>query len=155
AGFAVSFATTRSLQRAIAALYGSMPRPARLGREVFSAEVARILAERDSLVLDADVLRRLDRIDCLVLVGDLLSARAFALGAVHSSADFDELEARAALTALFDPDRPLERQTRGSLELSPWRLAKGSAPEALEERARALTKHGALVLALERAGRVV
>src|SRR5262249_14413343 len=35
AGFAVSFATSRSLQRAVAALYGSLPRPAHLGRDVF------------------------------------------------------------------------------------------------------------------------
>jgi cation-transporting P-type ATPase I len=155
AGFAVSFATTRSLQRAIAALYGSMPRPARLGREVFSAEIARILASRDSVVLDATVLRRLDRIDCLVLEGDLLSAQAFALGDIHVSADFDETEARTAIASLFDPDRPLERQARGPLELCPWRLAKGSAPDDLEDRARPLIKQGALVLALERAGRVV
>ena len=43
AGFAVSFATSRSLQRAIAALYGSLPRPARIGRDVFSSEIGRIL----------------------------------------------------------------------------------------------------------------
>src|SRR5262249_8927110 len=83
AGFAVSFGTTRGVQRAMAALYGSLPRPARLGRDAFTAELSRILATRDSFVLDPAALRRLDRIDCLVLQGDIASAKAFSLGDVH------------------------------------------------------------------------
>jgi cation-transporting ATPase I len=72
-GFALSFLTTRSFQRASAALFGALPRPARLGREVFSARLAVALAARGVLVLDRRVLRRLDRIDCLVLHGELLA----------------------------------------------------------------------------------
>jgi cation-transporting ATPase I len=155
AGFAVSFATTGSLQRAIAALYGSLPRPARLGRDLFSAEIAGILAGRDTVVLESDVLRRLDRVDCLVLEGDLVSAKAFALSSVHGRSGFDDGVARAALAELFDPDQPLVRQSSGAFHLGPWKLAHAGAPPELEETARSLARQGALVLALEREGEVV
>ncbi|HEX7670530.1 MAG TPA: HAD-IC family P-type ATPase, partial [Polyangiaceae bacterium] len=152
AGFAVSFATSRSLQRAIAALYGSLPRPARIGRDVFSSEIGRILSARDALVLAPEVLRKLDRIDCLVLQGDLVSAKAFALGSVHARTDEDGNAARAVLPDLFDADQPLERASRGDFHLGPWKLAHTALPDELEEKARTLSKAGALVLALERGG---
>jgi cation-transporting ATPase I len=155
AGFAVSFATTRSLQRAIAALYGSLPRPARLGRDVFSAELSRILAARDTLVLDAGALRRLDRIDTLVLQGDLVSANAFALGPMHCLPGVEEGPLRAALEELFNPDNPLSRQSANGFHLGPWKLSPTTADAALEETARSLARSGALVLSLERHGEVV
>ena len=155
AGFAVSFATTRSLQRAIAALYGSLPRPARLGRDVFSAEVGRILAGRDAVVLAPEVLRRLDRIDCVVLAGDLVAAKAFALGDVQVADGVDAALVKAALAELFDPDRPLNEQLRGDLRLGPFRLARSEAPRELAEAAAALSARGTLVLALEQAGRMI
>ena len=155
AGFAVSFATTRSLQRALAALYGSLPRPARLGRDTFSGELSRILATRDTLVLDADSLRRLDRIDCVVLPDDLVSAQAFALGSVHVLPGEGDGEARAALERLFNPDDPLAHQTGDGFSLGPWRLSHATPPAALEETARKLSQGGALVLSLERHGAVV
>jgi cation-transporting ATPase I len=154
AGFAVSFATSRSLQRAIAAIYGSLPRPARLGRDVFCAEMSRILASRDALVRDPEALRRLDRIDCLVLEGDLVSAKAFGLGTVHVLDGVDEATARRALVRLFDADHPLERRSADGFHLGPWRLSHAELPEALEQRSRALARQGALVLALEHDGAV-
>ena len=84
-GFALSFLTTRSFQRATAALFGGLPRPARLGREAFAAELSRSLAERGVLVLDREVLRRLDRVDCLVLHGDLVKRQEFVIGAVSAA----------------------------------------------------------------------
>jgi cation-transporting ATPase I len=155
AGFAVSFGTSRSLQRAIAALYGSLPRPARIGRDIFSSQIGRILAARDTLVLAPEVLRKLDRIDCLVLQGDLVSAKAFALGSVHARSDADAGAARAILPHLFAADQPLERASRGDFHLGPWKLAHTSLPQELEEKARSLSKEGALVLALERGGEVI
>ncbi|HEX3852386.1 MAG TPA: hypothetical protein VHW01_15560, partial [Polyangiaceae bacterium] len=60
-GFAVSFLTTRSVQRAVAALFGGLPTPARLGRDAFAAELGRALARRQTLVIDPEALRKLDR----------------------------------------------------------------------------------------------
>lgn len=155
AGFAVSFATTRSFQRAISAIYGSLPRPARLGRDVFIAEITRILSSRGALVLDAKAMRRLDRIDCLVLEGDLVSAKSFSLGNIHVSKAAQDDQAKDALAKLFDPERPLERQTLNGYGLCPWKLSHATAPVELEQVARSLAEDGALVLALEHDAEVV
>src|SRR5690606_15776186 len=80
--FGVSLLTTRSVQRAVGALFGALPRPARLGREIFSARLSRVLAARRVLVLDSEALRRLDRVDCVVLQGDLLPAPRSRVGRV-------------------------------------------------------------------------
>ena len=154
-GFALSFLTTRSFQRASAALFGGLPRPARLGREVFASRLAQALAARGVLVLDQEVLRRLDRIDCLVLHGELLSRRQFVIGAVLSEDPEDSQQDRQHAEQLFNPKRPLETRTDGLWQLGPWRRSDASAEAALVAHARARSKQGGLVLSLERAGRMV
>jgi len=154
-GFALSFLTTRSFQRASAALFGGLPRPARLGREVFASRLAQALASRGVLVLDQRVLRRLDRIDCLVLHGDLLGRRQFVVGAVLSEDPEDIQEARQHAEQLFNAKRPLELQTDGLWQLGPFGRSDATIDVALREHARVRGKHGGFVLSLERAGRVV
>jgi cation-transporting ATPase I len=154
-GFALSFLTTRSFQRASAALFGGLPRPARLGREVFASRLAQALAARGVLVLDQAVLRRLDRIDCLVLSADLLSRRQFVMGAVLSEDPEDTEQDRQHAERLFNPKRPLELSTDGLWQLGPWRSSDASADAALTRHARARSQKGGLVLSLERAGRMV
>jgi cation-transporting ATPase I len=154
-GFALSFLTTRSFQRATAALFGGLPRPARLGREVFAAELSRSLAERGVLVLDREVLRRLDRIDCLVLHGDLVRRHEFVIGAVSAEDPEENEEARQHAAQLFNAKRPLESQSDGLWRLGPWNLSNATADAALTRHADERGLDGALVLSLERAGRVV
>jgi cation-transporting ATPase I len=154
-GFALSFLTTRSFQRAGAALFGGIPRPARLGRDVFGARLAQALAARGVLVLDREVLRRLDRIDCLVLDDDLLGRREFVLGAVVSDDPEDSQEVRQHAEQLFNPKRPLEVHTDGLWQLGPYRRSDASADPTLVEHALSRSKAGGLVLSLERAGRLV
>lgn len=154
-GFGLSFITTRSFQRATAALFSGLPRPARLGREVFGARLARALAARGVLVLDPHVLRRLDRVDCLVLDDDLLGRREFVLGAVVADDPDDSQEVRQQAELLFNPKRPLEVHTNGFWQLGPFRRSDASAARALTEHALARSRGGGLVLSLERAGRMV
>ena len=154
-GFALSFLTTRSFQRASAALFGGLPRPARLGRDVFGSRLAQALAARGVLVLDQDVLRRLDRIDCLVLDDDLLGRREFVLGAVVSDDPEDSQDVRQRAVALFNPKQPLEVRTDGLWQLGPYRRSDASAEPTLSAHALSRSKAGGLVLSLERAGRLV
>jgi cation-transporting P-type ATPase I len=154
-GFLLSFITTRSLQRAGAAVFGALPRPARLGREVFAARLAQAFAARGVLVLDPSVLRRLDRIDCLVLDDDLLGRREFVLGAVVSEDPEDSREDRQHAEQLFNPKRPLEVRNDGLWQLGPYRRSEASADPALIEHALVRSRSGGLVLSLERAGRMV
>lgn len=154
-GFGLSFLTTRSFQRAGAALFGGLPRPARLGRDVFAARLAQALAARGVLVLDQGVLRRLDRINCLVLDDDLLGLREFVLGAVVAEDPDDSEEVRQRAEQLFNPKRPLEMRAEGLWQLGPYHRSDASADRALTEHALARSKGGGLVLSLERAGRMV
>jgi len=154
-GFALSFLTTRSFQRASAALFGGLPRPARLGREVFASRLAQALAARGVLVLDQRVLRRLDRIDCLVLHGDLLRRRQFVIGAVLSDDPEDVQEARQHVEQLFNAKRPLEVQTDGLWQLGPFGLSDATSDVALREHASTRAQRGGFMLALERASRMV
>jgi cation-transporting ATPase I len=155
AGFAVSFLATRSVQRAVAALFGGLPKPAELGRDVFAAELGRTLARRGVLVLDPAALRRLDRIDCLVLTGDLVARHRWEIRALALSSSADETQVRRRVAELFDPDQPVARRTAEDTVLEPLGARPGEPPAELAEQAALLGGQGGLVLALEQKGVVV
>lgn len=70
--FLVSLAASRSAQSATASLLVGLPKSARLGRETFAAHLGETLAKRGSIALDPGALRRLDRVDCVVIPTPLL-----------------------------------------------------------------------------------
>ena len=72
AAFASSLVTSGDLGAAMAPLVDAAPKAARLGREAFAAELARLVGRRGLLVMDRQALRRLDRVDTLVVDGRLL-----------------------------------------------------------------------------------
>jgi cation-transporting ATPase I len=155
AGFAVSFLATRSVQRAVAALFGGLPKPAELGRDVFAAELGRTLSRRGVLVLDAAALRRLDRIDCLVLTGDLVARHRWEIRALALSSSADEMQVRKRVAELFDPDQPVARRVADDTVLEPLGARPGEPPAELAEQAALLGGQGGLVLALEQKGVVI
>lgn len=128
-GFLFSLLTTRSFQRATAALFGGIPKPARLGRDVFSAEVGRALSQRRVLVLDPEALRRLDRLDCLVLAADVLPKDSYEIRKLFVAAAVDAVSVRENIDALFDADRPLERRVQGERTLGPVALLPARSDE--------------------------
>ncbi|MFP4635816.1 MAG: cation-transporting P-type ATPase, partial [Nitriliruptoraceae bacterium] len=72
AAFASSLVTSGDLGAAMAPLIDAAPKAARLGRDAFAAELARLVGRRGVLVMDRQALRRLDRVDTLVIDGRLL-----------------------------------------------------------------------------------
>jgi cation-transporting P-type ATPase I len=74
ATFAAGVVTTGDLGQALAPVVDALPKAARLGREAFAAALATRLADRGVLVVDRQALRRLDRVDVLVLDGRVLLA---------------------------------------------------------------------------------
>ncbi|MFO7778743.1 MAG: cation-transporting P-type ATPase [Nitriliruptoraceae bacterium] len=72
AAFTSGLVTTGDLGAAMAPLADAAPKAARLGREAFGAELARVLGRRGVLVMDRQSLRRLDRVDTLAIDGRLL-----------------------------------------------------------------------------------
>ncbi|HEV8549355.1 MAG TPA: hypothetical protein VGQ57_10010, partial [Polyangiaceae bacterium] len=146
AGFGVSFLATRSVQRAVAALFGGLPKPAELGRDVFASELGRTLARRGVLVLDPSVLRRLDRIDCLVLPHDLVARHRWEVRALLRLPHVDEASVHALVGELFDPDQPVLRRTRGDVVLEPFGARPLELPTELLGHAQTLGAQGGLVL---------
>jgi cation-transporting ATPase I len=155
AGFGLSFVTTRSFQRAVAALFGGLPRPARIGREVFASQVSRQLGGRGVLVRDPEMLRRLDRLDCLVIQGDLVAGDRFVLGGLFAEDPEEAPAARARIRAMFDSERPLQAAVDGLWVLRPWNTSRASIDIQLQEMGRERLSQGGLVISLERADRVV
>ncbi len=153
-GFAVSFLTTRSFQHAVAALFGALPKPARLGRDVFAADFSRSLAARRVLVLDSDALRRLDRIDCLVVQGDLVARDRFELGDVIVAPGADPSEARRRVAQLFDPENPVGVVRRAGWAVGPPSLLDAALDKDLAIEADELSQRGSLVLGLAHDGRI-
>lgn len=147
-GFAVSFLTTRSVQRAIAALFAGLPQPARLGRETFCAELSRALAARQALVVDAEALRRLDRIDCIVLEGGLVARDRYEVRELLVVSSVDESEMRRALTALLDVERPIEKRTVGEYTFGALGVLGCAVPAELGAGAAELGRRGGLVVGL-------
>ncbi|MEV0052641.1 HAD-IC family P-type ATPase [Saccharopolyspora shandongensis] len=67
AAFLGTLAVTRNLQRAQGFLVAGVPRAAGLGRDAFAAQLGIAVSERHALVRDPRILRRLDRIDTVVI----------------------------------------------------------------------------------------
>jgi cation-transporting ATPase I len=157
--FAVALATTRSLQRATAALYAGLPKAARMGREAFAAQLGRVLVGHGVLTLDPRALRVLDRVDCLVVHQDLLIEGSFQLGEVlvlagtGDGTDVGEVRRRA--WSLFDAERPDRvRRNRG------WALgpldALGVEPPRGQRRATGrLRRRGRTALGLVHKGHLI
>lgn len=155
AGFGLSFLTTRSIQRATAALFGGLPRPARVGRDVFAAELAGQLSGRGIVVLDTLALRRLDRLSTIVLQGDLVARDKFVISGVVTEDPDEAAAARERANEMFRSDELLTARTEGLWTLRPWEQSDANRDIQIEQHVEARLASGSLVLSLERAGRVV
>jgi cation-transporting ATPase I len=114
-----TLAATADLRRAGGAALAATPKAARVGRDAFAAHLGRVLADRDIICLDSGALRRLDRIDTVVvdaaavITGLAAVSRVDVVGEVHPG------EARLRVRELFDPERPTRRVRRGGWSLRP------------------------------------
>lgn len=154
-GFAVSFLTTRSMQRAVAALFGGLPTPARLGRDAFAADLGRALAKRQNLVVDPEALRKLDRIDCLVLQADLVARDRFEIRNLVATSEVDETEARRLFQQLLDVQRPIDIKRSGDFTLAPLGVLDVAVPAELAQHTPGLGARGGLVFGLMQGGALV
>lgn len=153
--FGLSLATTRRLSSATAAAFGALPSPAWLGREVYAAELTRVLARRGTLVLAPDALRRLDRINCLVIEGDLVRQAGFTLGETATLPGTRADVARRKARVLFNPERPLEVRRNKDWTLGPRTALSAENSGEIEQEASKLSERGEIVLALSQKERIV
>jgi cation-transporting ATPase I len=154
-----SYAATRSPRGAADLLMASTPRAARVGREGFATVLGRTLADRGIVPLDASALRRLDRIDTVVLDADvLLDDRASVRRVVTPSGADAGPELEELAQRLVDVRDVTAYRRRGDAEVAPLdevdrdvvRAARGALARGTEIR-----RAGGTPLALRRDGRVV
>lgn len=134
-------------RRAGAMAASTLPKAAVVGREAFAATLGRILARHGVVLTDPEALRRLDRIDTVVLDADVLSTDRVTLGDIIPTVEQDGTGDGLVVAAhsLFRPDAPWERRRGDGFELSPLRtsglpagrraatgLAERPGPDALE-----------------------
>ena len=137
-GFLVGLADTQQLESAITPVLDALPKPARYGRNAFSARISRRLGERDMVILNPDALRRLDRIDCIVVDDNLLIGDQWRLDRVHAPQDLRPVKAYARAETLLDPLHPELTRRDGE-----WTLTPASCVEVDDAWEFALREEGA------------
>jgi calcium-translocating P-type ATPase len=68
----VALSATASPRRAAALALAAVPKAARMGREAFATGLIRLVARRGAVVLDSVALRRLDRVDTIVVDAEVI-----------------------------------------------------------------------------------
>ncbi|GAB2975899.1 cation-translocating P-type ATPase [Streptomyces pseudoechinosporeus] len=165
--------------RSLALLIAGTPRGPRFGREAFASSVARAVSDRGALALRPEAVRRLDRIDTVVLDARVLATGGWTIegvtplngrprdGGPQDVPDDDELHAR--IHELMEPDGPPRRprhgagplppQRQGDWELQPFTGADAApaadVPAEPAALARQWAEEGARVVLVLRAGRPV
>jgi magnesium-transporting ATPase (P-type) len=109
AGFAGASALTATLRKGAGVALSTLPKAGRLGREGFATTFGRVLARRGAVVVEPSALRRMDRLDTVVLDAEALTTGVLMLGdllalpGADGTADaLDELVPR--VHELFDPE---------------------------------------------------
>lgn len=147
--FGIALGVTRNPRRAADLLLTSIPKAANLGREAFASNLDRSLAGHGVIVMDTDALRRLDRVDCVLLEADLLMSGNWViddLAPFHAAAD--PVEATVRARSLFDPRDPKRTTRRGAWTLAPFDADGPTPPPGAKSRARLLGRGGRRVLGL-------
>jgi len=116
--FGAGLAFSGDLAGSAGMLVGGLPRPAGLGREAFAAVVAHALAGRGMVCLDPAALRRLDRVDCLVVASTLVARPGWDGLAAHARAAGLAVEVGAADRDLHATVRAQQRAGRVVLLVS-------------------------------------
>jgi cation-transporting ATPase I len=119
-GFAVVLGLTRDPRRATDLLFVGIPKAATMGREAFAALFDRGLASQGVITMDPAALRRLDRIDTLVLDARVVEGDTWSMADVIVFDDRAELtECTVRARSLFDGRGLLAGRQSGAWLLAP------------------------------------
>jgi cation-transporting ATPase I len=148
----VTFAATLDPRRSAAVALAGMAKPARAGREAFASQLARDLSKRGIVVLDPASLRRLDRVDSVVVEGELLTSGE-EIDRMLLSEGADHVDVHRRLAAQFDADKPGRVVKRGGWSVGP--LAKLDAAASAGAGRLALQLGDAERYGVEHSGEIV
>ncbi|MGW0732440.1 HAD-IC family P-type ATPase [Streptomyces sp. NPDC002851] len=165
-GYGLTGVVTRSHDRALAWMIAGIPRGPWHGLESFAAAVGQAASSRGALVLRPEALRRLDRIDTVVLDARVLATGAWTVGTVLPLAPpgdhpggvpiVDEIHAAIhELVDSADPSQPQERAGWALRPLADGRDAEAALPEEAAATAAEWAEEGMRVLLVVREDRPV
>ncbi|MCC8246127.1 cation-translocating P-type ATPase [Saccharothrix luteola] len=153
------------LRRATALGVASLPKAPSVGQSAFAAQLGRVLASRNALVMERSVLRRLDAVDVLVLDETALGSGRSVLSDLVPLADMGPAnsgpansgpshpaEAVERAFALFDPEDPTAVRRDGDWAIGPIDRLEPQGRKGVREQRR-LAGHAA-VLGLTRGRRL-
>jgi cation-transporting P-type ATPase I len=150
-GTGITLATTRSIPRAAAILAAGVPKAAHYGREGFAAHVGRMLTARGLLPLDSSALRRLDRVNSVVIDGDVLLSdelelsEIVAVGSAKANGAEAGEEAAGRARGLFVGRAPGAVRRRGGWTLAPMDRLGRDVPRGSRRAAARMAKGGVLL----------
>ncbi len=140
---------TRDPRRASDLLLTGIPKAATLGREAFAARLDQALAGHGVITMDPVALRRLDRIDTLVIEAGVVVSEAWDIDQVVPFADAADLtECTVRTRLLFDPTDPKAVRQRRAWSLAPLTAREHALPRGAKNRGRVLGQGGYRVLGL-------
>ena len=157
--FAAVLAASANPRRAANVALCAAPKAGRLGREAFAAQLGRALADRGGVPFDATFLRRLDRVDTVMVEATCLTTGNLIIGTVApigaAPADW-KLDLETHAYRLFHPDRLARTQRGGGWALGPLADVAGpELPRGLKSQIRRASTGAAAVLGLTRRGALV
>jgi magnesium-transporting ATPase (P-type) len=119
--FAVGLPLGGGLRGAANLALASVPKAPWAGRDGFASALGRVLAQRGALVLDPVVLRRLDRVDTVVLDSDVLLTGRLVVGEVAPLPDTGAQPGEVAIRVyeLFRAATPTTTHSRDGWTLAP------------------------------------
>lgn len=142
---------TRNPRRAADLLLTGIPKAATMGREAFAGRLDATLAGHGVIAMDHLALRRLDRVDTLILEADVVRSDAWEIETVAAFADdADLVQCTLRARTLFEPADPTATTRLRSWTLAPLTAGDAELPRGAASRARRLARGGRKVLALWR-----
>lgn len=140
-GFIVGLADTQDFKRAATPLLDALPKPTRFGREGFSTQLGRALAARNIIALDSDALRRLDRINYIIVDDEILYTTEFKIDHVQPLTDIDITEAYHQAQLLFQENDPDVVHEANGWTLAPVARLKMPISTQIAQQADALENY--------------
>nr|MDQ3761717.1 cation-transporting ATPase [Actinomycetota bacterium] len=149
ASYVVVLAASRNPARALGMLHAGLPKPAKAGRDAFVAQLGTDLGKGDGLVLEPDVLHRLDRVDTVVLDADaLLTGRRVVEEVLALEAGLDCAELFHQAHDLIDLDQVESRSERAGWSAVPLAESTDELPAEARRTAREWSARGATVFVI-------
>ena len=145
----ITLGVTRNPRRASDLLLVGIPKAATLGREAFSAQLDRGLASHGVITMDTAALRRLDRVDVLVLEAGVATSDGFSIDEVVPFEHADAVECTLRARNLLDRKDPTGPRVRGAWTLAPLDDSR-PLPRGATTRSRLIGAGGRRILGLWR-----